>query len=212
MPAGSKPSSLSPAVKRDLRDFLKACLQLVQVGLLVLLVNLVCYVQIRFSLPFETLLEWVQDIFLLIIAGIYTHLAWRFHRERAGLALIAGLFWCMLIREQDVYLNYDDLPGWQLLVLLLLSALAILVVRAGFEETLRGLMQFIRSQAFPLMLAGLATLLVFSRLIGWHGMWRWYFPADPELHYVCRICEETLELFGYALILVATLCYRAARR
>ncbi len=208
----SHESKLPPAVKEDVRGNFKTllrggvyfCLICVLYGF----ASVIIYIHVFKHLPHETVLEWMQSAVLLLSAGLYYYAAVKLPEERGGILLIAGLLTCMLIREQDNFLNYEHLPVWETLVFIFLCALFYYCFKKrGYMEVLYGLSKFIRSGAMPAVCVGLGMVLVFSRLYGWTGLWMNYFPVHAEARLISRMCEESLELLGYIVILLSALSY-----
>ncbi|CAM3543271.1 hypothetical protein [Halomonas lysinitropha] len=107
-----------------------------------------------------------------------------------------------LVREQDAHLDAHVFDGaWQLLVALIIlpSLYSVIRHRRAFAEQFAG---YANSLSFGLFAAGFLTTYVFSRLYGRGKMWE----AILDRNYVRTFkdaAEEVVELFGYALILIA---------
>ncbi|MDR9439106.1 MAG: hypothetical protein RI841_06375 [Halomonas sp.] len=107
-----------------------------------------------------------------------------------------------LIREQDVHLDTHVFDGaWQLLVALIIlpSLYSVIRHRRAFAGQFAA---YANSLSFGLFAAGFLTTYVFSRLYGRHDLWR----AVLQEHYLRdfkNAAEEVVELFGYALMLIA---------
>ena len=107
-----------------------------------------------------------------------------------------------LIREQDALLDARVFDGaWQLLVALIILPTLFNVIRRrrAFVEQFAA---YANSLSFGLFAAGFLTTYVFSRLYGRQDFWR----AVLQENYVRDFksaAEEVVELFGYALILIA---------
>lgn len=107
-----------------------------------------------------------------------------------------------LVREQDIWLDAHVFDGaWQLLVTLIIlpSLYAVIRQRRAFAAQFAS---YANSLSFGLFAAGFLTTYVFSRLYGRQDFWR----AVLQEHYLRdfkNAAEEVVELFGYALILIA---------
>ena len=201
-----------PDKDQDLATFLRGIAAGLGICILFALLCLSFYLHGYFHLANETMLEALQSVMLLLTIGMGARLVLLLPLERGGLLVITSLFVCMLIREHDFLLNTKSFPGWEILVLAVLLLLAWQVRKLGAKSTLGGLASFIRSGACPLMLCGLGVLLVFSRLFGWSGLWVFFTDSREELVRVKRMAEECTETLGYALIMLAMLCYYLNRR
>ena len=105
----------------------------------------------------------------------------------------------MAIREQDALL--DGLlwhGGWAWIVGIVTAVAFMLALRC--RETLKeGLYEIRSSGRFLFLAAGLAVILVVSRIMGMKHVWTHL--GDPaQLCKAKRVVEEGLELFGYMLI------------
>ena len=107
-----------------------------------------------------------------------------------------------LIREQDALLDARVFDGaWQLLVtaIILPSLYRVIRHRRAFAAQFAA---YANTLSFGLFAAGFLTTYVFSRLYGRQDFWR----AVLQENYVRDFkstAEEVVELFGYALILIA---------
>ena len=97
---------------------------------------------------------------------------------------------------------------------LLLSA-AIFTLRtaslekaAGLGTVIPGLAHFIGHRAFPIMCAGVAILLVYSRLYGMQTLWLAYAGETCSgLYSVKTLSEESTELLAYMMIFTSAAFY-----
>ncbi|WP_089712284.1 hypothetical protein [Halomonas daqiaonensis] len=107
-----------------------------------------------------------------------------------------------LVREQDALLDVYVFDGaWQLLVALIIlpSLYSVIRHRRGFAAQFAG---YANSLSFGLFTAGFLTTYVFSRLYGRQEFWRAVLQEN-YLRDFKSAAEEVVELFGYALILIA---------
>jgi len=75
------------------------------------------------------------------------------------------------------------------------------VKAAGLGTVIPGLAHFIGHRAFPIMCAGVAILLVYSRLYGMQTLWLAYAgEACSGLYSVKTLSEESTELLAYMMI------------
>ena len=173
---------------------------------------LASYLQARWSLGFtESLVEWMQVLVLAATAATFFWMGRSHEGEKGGLALMGSLFVAMLVRENDHLLNIGGIPGWECVLVAYLAALA-LFERRHRNEILPGLYAFAKSPACPVMVVGLALLLVYSRLFGSHLIWQ-YLVMDGDTHFaVRRMVEESEELVAYLVMLLASRIYFFSRR
>ncbi|WP_300273299.1 hypothetical protein [Halomonas sp.] len=118
--------------------------------------------------------------------------------------LMFGFLFASLIREQDALLDARVFDGaWQLLVSLTLLPILAVVIRRR-RRFVAEFAAYANSFSFGLFAAGFLTTYVFSRLYGRQDMWR----AILQEHYLRdfkNAAEEVVELFGYALLLIAVI-------
>ncbi|MBO5566701.1 MAG: hypothetical protein J5934_05745 [Succinivibrio sp.] len=203
--------------KQEKKIFLMGVFQVMLLALLFVGMNGSYYIHAIYNLPNETLIEWLQSLALLITIVIFVLMYRKLEDDRSGLALIAGFFGSMFFREQDVYLNTETFPGWEICALFVLAAVFYIVYRRGIGEAVHGLAKFVSSGAFPLMAAGIAMLLVYSRLYGSGYLWsNIIIDTNDEMHELLhkakRMSEESTELLGYVLMMLSAFFYRYLRR
>jgi hypothetical protein len=129
--------------------------------------------------------------------------------DRRFAVLTAGFFACMLIRELDAALDMVMDGLWQALVFLV--AVTCLTYGAiDWRATLRGMARMMTTRFTLVMTIGLALLLAYSRLIGMGLIWKELLD-DGYVRAVKNAVEESAELLGYALIVVASIGYVASR-
>ncbi|MEQ6916908.1 hypothetical protein [Halomonas aquatica] len=113
------------------------------------------------------------------------------------LAFVAG----SLVREQDALLDAHVADGaWQLLVALIILPCLYSVIRHRREFAAQ-FVGYASSFSFGLFAAGFLTTYVFSRLHGRGEMWQAI--REDSARIFKDAAEEGVELFGYALILIA---------
>ena len=71
-------------------------------------------------------------------------------------------------------------------------------------------MRFTRDDSFNTMLAGVASLLIFSRALGLGSLWR-AFLGDDYAEEVADLAQEGTELLCYCLIFFSAACFYHAR-
>lgn len=149
--------------------------------------------------------EITQELILAVITFLFISHARKSEEQRPIRILVAGFFGCMLIRELDFL--FDQLSHgswfWFALAVTIISVLAAL---RHPRHLISGLADFMRHPAWGMMMAGMLTILVFSRLFGMNELWQHLMPDDYH-RTVKNMAEEGSELLGYTLCLFATLGY-----
>jgi hypothetical protein len=151
----------------------------------------------------DSLVEAVQSIILLACSLIYLRVAFKY---KSMFPLAFGLFaftFASLIREQDAFLDEHVYDGaWQTGAFSLLILAAFLIYRKK-DVFLSNMNDFVPKFSFGILLSGIFTTYIFARLYGRKVFW----IAVMEAQYardVKNVSEESLELFGYTLILIAS--------
>ncbi|MFP4263658.1 MAG: hypothetical protein ACLFRS_09895 [Halomonas sp.] len=143
-----------------------------------------------------TLLASASALLLYVMLGL--------RQLRLVALLMFGFLFASLIREQDAHLDTHVFDGaWQLLVSLTLLPILAAVIRLR-RRFAAEFATYANSFSFGLFAAGFLTTYVFSRLYGRQDMWR----AILQEHYLRDFksaAEEVVELFGYALLLIAVI-------
>lgn len=120
-------------------------------------------------------------------------------------ALTGGLFGCMLIRELDGPTDLIHQDVWQYPA----YVLAIVCLYTGWRDRTNALSRFAELFELPsygLLLGGLMTILVFSRMFGVPVLWQ-HILTSGYVKTAKHAAEEGTELLGYCLCLAATLDY-----
>jgi hypothetical protein len=151
----------------------------------------------------ESVIEYVQSLLLFLSALTYLYISFK-HKSSFPLAFVLFSFtMASLIREQDAFLDEHVYDGaWQTGAFGLLFLATIIIYRNKrlFFSNLNG---FVNKFSFGILLSGILTTYIFARLYGRKVFWM----AVMENQYirdVKNVSEESLELFGYTLILIAS--------
>lgn len=147
---------------------------------------------------------------LVLIATSFGYLARLSPEDRRFAVLTAGFFACMLIRELDAALDLIMEGLWKALVFLV-AATCLAYAAIDWRATLRGMARMMSTRFTLIMTIGLALLLAYSRLLGVGFLWKEILD-DGYVRTVKNAVEESAELLGYALILVASIGYVGSRR
>lgn len=148
--------------------------------------------------------ELAESVVLLIAAALLLYVRQALRQLPTVTLLILAFVCSAFIREQDAWLDAHVFDGaWQLLVTLVIlpSLYGVIRQRRRFLEEFS---RYSNSFSFGLFAAGVLTTLIFSRLYGRGAFWE----ATMGEHYVRAVkdaSEEVVELFGFALILIAVI-------
>jgi hypothetical protein len=150
-----------------------------------------------------SLVEITQLVLILGSAILFGAGARKYARQRGYLAIVATLFLCMFLRENDALFDQIQHGFWRVPVLAVLVIGAFVVFKN--RHTVRPPLQWhTQDSSFWILTVGFFQLLVFSRLFGSSQLWGQILsPAD--LGSVKAIIQESTELAGYALIFLGSL-------
>lgn len=161
--------------------------------------------QLSGSLSENSLVEYTQELFLLLTSILFSAVAVTRSTLRGFALLASAFFMVLLIRELDGLLDLIWHGFWKF-------PAAIVAITGMFyaykhpQTTQPALSRYSQHASFGLMLAGLATLLVFSRLFGMGEIWQ-AAMQDNYVREIKNLAEEGVELLGYSLILAAAIWY-----
>ncbi|MEL0633092.1 hypothetical protein V6237_09945 [Pseudoalteromonas carrageenovora] len=152
----------------------------------------------------ETLTEHMQDI-LTMLSSILFFYASRINSQlKIACVLLATLAAMMFVREFDTYLDMYVFDGaWQAIVYSILACMFVyLITKRG--TIFSSIQAYAQTPSYGICLAGLVTLLAFSRMMGkgafWHAV-----MGDNYVRIVKNIVEEGIETLGYTLILISAI-------
>ena len=202
------PGDLQIVPQKDLRAVLTAAGQLCVMGAGVAALFLVFRWDASGSRPFteQGPMEIMQSCVLALCALIFLLEARRRPDMRRALILVAGLLGCMLIREQDHFLDAISHGFWKWPAFTL-AASCILYALASPAQTLTSLAGFTRTRGFLTLLTGLVIVLAYSRIFGTGPLWKILLP-DGGWRIAKSAVEESSELLGYLLILFSACLLR----
>jgi hypothetical protein len=146
-------------------------------------------------------LEFTQSFLLAASAALYFFEAYRRPDLRPALVLVAGFFTCMLIREQDYFLDFIQHGCW-VYPALATAGLCLLYAGLNLRRTIAGLERFVRWKYFPYLLIGVVIVLAYSRLFGMRMVWETLL-SDKFTYNAKTAMEESSELLGYLLVLTS---------
>lgn len=149
--------------------------------------------------------EFMQNL-MLSLSVVFTLLArakWPVLRNGC---LLLVLFLLASIARQN-HLRFEDLVGtkaiWKAIVALLALYAVCMLVR-HWKAFLQELNIYTNSFSFGLLMAGVLTTYVFSRLFGRQVLWM-DVMGEHYIRIVKNLAEETTESIGYMLICMGTL-------
>lgn len=153
------------------------------------------------------IIEWTQ---LVLVAGAAA-LAWVFawslvpgRADRPLLAVLGAVIWVAVFRELDSLLP-KWIPGmhWTYPVTLCW----VLAIGVGWRAGRlfgRGLLRWLRSAGGGICWAGFLCVVVFAQVFGQADLWEGVMGDDYQ-RAVKTVVEESIELFGYTLVLLGVL-------
>lgn len=153
----------------------------------------------------QSIVEYTQSLFLLIMIGLFARNAASYPQYRCGFVLIAGFLLCMFIREMDQYLDAIMHSIW-VYPALIVAFSCVLYALFRRQQATAGLLYFVQHRAYLIFVVGLVILLVTSRLLGSGFLWKMAM-GEHYLRAVKHIIEECGELLGYSFMLLGTLTF-----
>jgi hypothetical protein len=148
--------------------------------------------------------EIAQTVFALITALGFLLAARRDQSKKPCAILIAGLLFCLVIRESDYFLDmFIGRHQWKVWVVLIVASMTIYAVRHIRELSV---LRFTHLPSFGVFISGLLVLIVFSRLFGYGPFWK-AIMDNSSFHTVKTIVEEGTEAMGYFLLLISACEY-----
>ncbi|WP_316734947.1 hypothetical protein [Pedobacter aquatilis] len=152
----------------------------------------------------DSFTEHMQSVLLVISAGISIFIFKKDSYYRMVALLFFTLLACSFFREQDIYFErYLGKTTWMYPVCLILMWFVYHLIR-NFRRLVFELRNFVNSYSFGIFLTGFLTTFIFSRLFGRKIFW--YAVMDERyFRAVKNAAEECLELFGYLMLLIATI-------
>lgn len=148
--------------------------------------------------------ELAQTSLLATASALLLYVMLGLRQLRLVALLMFGFLFASLIREQDALLDSRVFNGaWQLLVSLTVLPILFVVIRQR-RRFAAEFASYANSLSFGLFAAGFLTTYVFSRLYGRGDFWQ-AILQENYLRDFKSAAEEVVELFGYALLLIAVI-------
>ncbi len=201
-----------PDIKSDLRTVLFAIAQLLVMGIGVAFWFVIVWWDASGKKPFTESgpTEITQSVVLAIATILYFWEARRNQVLRKGLVLVSGLLGCMLIREQDYFLDMIIHGFWKWPAFTLAFFCIAYAIKTPVA-TLSSLATFVRNRSFSTFLAGLVIVLSYSRIFGTTLLWKALLP-DGDWRIAKYAVEESSELLGYLFILFSVVSLRHSHK
>ncbi len=192
-------------VRNDLKTLGIALVQfLVAAAVGPLLVGLYFF-SLTHPMAIENWIEIGQEVCVLVAAVLFARSAMKEPELAGGLWLISGFFTAIFIRELDAWFDVINHGSWKRVLSVYLILLLIQLWRVRFKTIIPGLVAFVKSRAYLMMLPGLAIVLSYSRLMGYKGVWLNIMGDYARWRAMKDFTEESTELVGYVLIMGASL-------
>lgn len=177
-------------------------------SLLLVFSSLMIYFDVRYNnitIEEGSLVEYLQEGYLFISGSLFFMVSIKNKSQRGFTLLVSVFFYIMLIRELDGFLDnishgFWKYPAWSLAILVFIHTIF------NIKTTVEPLNRYINHNSFGLMLAGISTLLVFSRIYGMSELWE-QIMQENYIRSVKNLAEEGVELMAYSLILFASSWY-----
>lgn len=177
-----------------------------------LLVCAVIYVEVRTlggTVREPGLVETAQAMLIFLSSLSFFFGANRYPTQRGYLILMAALFFCMFIRENDAYLDRIAHGFWAVPAFLVAVTAAILVTR-NRATLMSAFWGHAQNGSFWILIIGLAQLVFFSRLFGSGLLWD-HVAMEAGSDVAKRVTQEGTELSSYALIFLGSVMSFQAR-
>lgn len=148
--------------------------------------------------------ENLQESLLLFSTIIFMYLAKKYNKD--GLYMVGGFLLCMFIREWDAVFDNLFHGAWKYFAIPTAVLFTYLGIRKGVEKAADDLSEFIKSNAYNILVIGLIIVLAVSRLLGTKAIW--LLMSSEDFKYVFKsFVEEGTELLGYMTIFAGSVYY-----
>lgn len=124
-------------------------------------------------------------------------------QSRGYLTLLATLFACMFVRENDAVLDLVH-HGFRVVPAAFIALFGGTLVNRNSSTLIEPFLRHFRARHATFIYIGLLVLLVFSRLFGTGSLWQAVMASDYQASFK-TVVQEGLELLGYALIAYGSL-------
>lgn len=189
-----------------LKSFAKFFVLAIGVAIAVGLIVALAYVDISAAgrIKDASYTENLQETLLVLSSVIFIYSAKK--NNTRGLLLVAGFFMCMFIREWDAVFDEFIHGAWKYIAIPTAIGFTYWGLRDGMQKAWDDIAEFIKSNSYNIIVAGLIIVLVVSRLLGNRTIWM--LMSGPDFKYVFKtFIEEGLELLGYMVIFAGSTMY-----
>ena len=198
-------------IKKNLLDIFKAAGILCSMGLGVAVLFLVFWWDESCDHPFTEYAP--TEIIQSCVLAASIVLFWGQARLRPGmrkaLILVCGLLGCMLIREQDYFLDMVTHGFWKWPAFALAAA-CIAYALATPAATIASMAKLSRDRCIFSLFMGLVIVLAYSRILGTGILWKTLLPGE-NWRIAKYAVEESSELLGYLIILFSAFLLRGSK-
>jgi len=149
----------------------------------------------------DSLTERSQEIALLVSVLLLAFISIKFEAFRYFNSILSLFLFTHLIREFDSILDKVNDGLWQILAFSVV-AIAIIILIKHWKLFWKQVVEIQHQLAFGIFTIGLFTLHVFSRLYGKSDNWE-NLLGDGYFRTIKDASEESIELLGYTIILIA---------
>ena len=158
-----------------------------------------------------------EKIQVLLVAGcfiLYAIHAIRNTKYRLSNSLVAILFLLFFVRELDAFFDDVFFHGAWFYIVLIILIFSFLYYYKRIHLVLNDFLDFTKTPKFLLLVWGLISLLLLSRLLGYKEIWKTLFLAMPienitdfEVLYrpFKNIVEESVEIISYLALFLSAL-------
>lgn len=148
------------------------------------------------------IVEWTQFACIALGALLLVAAALRHPVSRPVLMFAGCLMAVAACRELDSFLGrWNPLWGWRVPAALFVGLAVVVAWRAG-RHFVSQAVRWIYTPSFGLFWAGFVIVVIFAQLMGQADLWKGIMGDQYERVFK-RVVEESAELFGYVLILLA---------
>ncbi|MEL0638723.1 hypothetical protein V6259_18480 [Marinomonas sp. TI.3.20] len=152
----------------------------------------------------HTLTEHMQDIMTFSSCMLFLYASRIDPKLKIAGTLLAALLAMMFVRESDALLDKYAYDGaWQTIVSFIL-VMVVVFLWGRFSSIYGSLKAYSETACYGTCLAGLVTVLAFSRMMGRNSFWS-SVMGDNYIRVVKNIVEEGTETLGYTLILISAI-------
>lgn len=156
--------------------------------------------------PELSLVEFAQSFLLaasaLISLRFYMSNRRYFHRHI--FMLMAAFCTIAFIREQDMHFEIYVGDGTWPIPVFVIIALVIYRIFQVRKDLLAEIVSYVKTRSYGFFCAATITILIFSRMFGRTVFWETVM-GDQYFRTVKNVAEESLELYGYLLLVMAVI-------